>query len=336
MSSMRHQRLATTAAAALATAGATIAASRLFGRPSLPTDPDCYEAAAGPAAAPGELRVTFLGVSSLVITDGETTLITDGFFTRPSKLKMITGPVQPDEAIIEESLARLNLRRADAVVVAHSHYDHALDSPVVARRTGAVLVGSESTLQIGRGYGLPASQLVPVELGEAIKFGRFELQFVLSAHAPHAHYPGTIRQPLTPPARISSYRMAECYSIIIKWVPTSGEPLRILLHASAGFVPGALSGQSADVAYLGIGTLGKRDAAFQHAYWDETVGATGARKVIPIHWDDFSVPLSRPLVPFPYFADDFAKSWRFLRRRSQADGVSLKLPTAWMPADPAA
>lgn len=336
MSQLRFRAAATATAAAAGTVGAAIAASRLLGRPSLPTDADCYEPAASPSAAPGELRVKFLGVSSFVITDGETTLITDGFFSRPSKLNMMTRPVRPDTAIIDEALARLDLDRATAVLVAHSHYDHAMDSPVVAARTDAVLVGSESTMQIGRGYGLPESQLLPVEVGRPIRFGRFELQFVLSAHAPHAHYPGIIDAPITPPARISAYRMAQCYSILISHSPTAGEPIRILLHASAGFVAGALSGQSVDVAYLGIGTLGKREETFQQEYWDETVRATGAGKVIPIHWDDFTLPLSRPLVPFPYFVDDFGKSWMFLRRLARADGVSLKLPTAWMATDPRA
>lgn len=334
---MRLPSFRTAATAATATAGAagaTIAASRLFGRPGLPTDAACYESAANSRPAPGDLRVTFLGVSSLVITDAETTLITDGFFSRPGKLKMMAGPVRPNHEIIDQALSRLNLTSVDAVVVAHSHYDHAMDSPVVAQRTGAALVGSESTMQIGRGYGLPSSQLLPVDLSRSIRFGRFELQFVLSAHAPHAHYPGNIGSPITPPVRISAYRMAQCYSILISHTPPTGSPTRILLQASAGFVSGALSGQSAEVAYLGIGTLGKRSLAFQQDYWDETVRATGAQKIIPIHWDDFTLPLSRPLVPFPYFADDFGKSWAFLHQRARAEGVSLKLPKAWVTTDP--
>lgn len=332
----RIRTAATVTATAAGTVGAAVAASHLFGRPSLPTDADCYEPAADSPAVAGELRARFLGVSSFVITDGETTLITDGFFSRPSKLKMITGAVRPDCAIIDDTLARLDVDHADAVVVAHSHYDHAMDSPVVAQRTGAALVGSESTMQIGHGYGLSDSQLLPVQVGEATRFGRFELQFVLSAHAPHAHYPGNIDAPITPPARISAYRMAECYSILITHSPAAAEPIRILLHASAGFVAGALSGHSADVAYLGIGTLGKRSVAFQEQYWNETVRATGARKVIPIHWDDFTLPLSQPLVPFPYFADNFSKSWSFLQRRSREEGVPVKLPTAWVATDPRA
>lgn len=303
-------------------------------RPDLPVDPTQYEPPAQPLASPGELRVTFLGVSSFVITDGTTTLITDGFISRPSKLRMLLGPVVPDEAAIRSALARVGVERADAVIVAHSHYDHAMDSPVVTRLTGAELVGSESTLQIGRGYGLTEDRLTPAKLDQTLQFGDFEISFVISAHAPKAHYPGLITRPLPPPARISAYRMAQCYSILIKHESQHRPALRILLHASAGYVPGALSGRVADIAYLGIGTLGKRGDAFRQRYWDETVVATGARRVVPIHWDDFTLPLDKPLVPFQYFADDFSRSWMFLRQRAEDEGRSLKLPTAWTTTDP--
>ena len=46
-----------------------------------------------------------------------------------------------------------------------------MDAPEVARRTGAMLMGSEATANIGRGWGLPEEQIqvlshrVPVQLG---------------------------------------------------------------------------------------------------------------------------------------------------------------------------
>ena len=95
--------------------------------------------------------VTFLGVASLLLDDGETAIMTDGFFSRPSLAKVALGKVAPDHARIDAVLARAGVDRLAAVLPVHSHFDHAMDSAVVADRTGAVLVGGESTANVGRG-----------------------------------------------------------------------------------------------------------------------------------------------------------------------------------------
>ncbi|MFC6341611.1 hypothetical protein ACFP8W_06455, partial [Nocardioides hankookensis] len=46
--------------------------------------------------ADGPLGVTFLGVASLLLDDGETRLMTDGFFSRPGLAKVALGKVAPD------------------------------------------------------------------------------------------------------------------------------------------------------------------------------------------------------------------------------------------------
>ena len=43
-----------------------------------------------PAPARGDVRVTFLGVSTLLFDDGETRIMTDGFFSRPSRRPSIS------------------------------------------------------------------------------------------------------------------------------------------------------------------------------------------------------------------------------------------------------
>ena len=55
------------------------------------------------------VRVTHAGVSTLVITDGETTILTDGFFTRPDLFRTAAGLIAPDEDAIVRGLARLGV-----------------------------------------------------------------------------------------------------------------------------------------------------------------------------------------------------------------------------------
>ena len=52
-----------------------------------------------------------------------------------------------------------------------------------------------------------------------------------------------------------------------------------------------MTGAEADVAYLGVGQLGIQSDDYIETYWRETVRATGARRVVLIHWDDFFRPL---------------------------------------------
>ena len=125
---------------------------------SPPVDPAW--AVAGSAEIPaGAVTVRFTGTSTLLFSDGETSWMVDGWFSRPGPFSLLFGKVGPDLAAIGQGLAANEVSTLAAVFAMHSHYDHAMDSPEVARRTGAVLLGSESTANIGRGWGLPESQI---------------------------------------------------------------------------------------------------------------------------------------------------------------------------------
>ncbi|RBY90318.1 MBL fold metallo-hydrolase [Blastococcus sp. TBT05-19] len=285
-------------------------------------------------AAGGGPGVTFLGVSSLLFDDGEHAVLTDGFFSRPSLLRVGLGRIAPDAARIGAVLGRLGLddegSRLRAVVPVHTHYDHALDSAVVARRTGAALLGGESAANVGRGAGLPADRIRVVGPGAQVELGSFTLTFVGSAHCPPDRYPGTVDRPVVPPVRAGAYRCGEAWSVLV--AHAGGRTA--LVQGSAGFVPGALDGLRADVAYLGVGQLGVQDESYLRGYWTETVAAVGARDVVLIHWDDFFRPLDRPLRALPYAGDDLDVTLRVLGQLAAEQQVGLHLPTVWRREDP--
>jgi L-ascorbate metabolism protein UlaG (beta-lactamase superfamily) len=93
----------------------------------------------------------------------------------------------------------------------------------------------------------------------------------------------------------------------------------MLIHGSAGWRDGMFAGRQADVVLLGIGGLGTKDEAYREAYWREVVAATRPRLLVPIHWDDFTLPLDRPLQPMPTLLDDFGGSMRFLIAQAGTD-----------------
>jgi L-ascorbate metabolism protein UlaG (beta-lactamase superfamily) len=55
---------------------------------------------------------------------------------------------EPDAKVIDAHIVT-----ADVIVVRHTHSDHAFDVPYIARKTGATVVGTESTYYVARAYG---------------------------------------------------------------------------------------------------------------------------------------------------------------------------------------
>jgi L-ascorbate metabolism protein UlaG (beta-lactamase superfamily) len=283
-----------------------------------------------PEAAPdAPLTVSWAGVTTLLIDDGTSAVLTDGFFSRPSLLAVAARPLVSSRPRIDTALSRLKVRRLDAVTPVHTHFDHAMDSAVVADLTGARLIGGASAAHIARGHGL--SRVDVARPGEPIRVGAYDLTLIEGSHCPPDRFPGVITEPVTPPARASAYRCGEAWSTLVHHRPTDR---RLLIVGSAGFIPGALDGSRADIVYLGVGQLGLQPESYLVDYWTQTVRTVGARRVVLIHWDDFFRPLDKPLRALPFAADDLDASMRVLVRLAAADGVALHLPTLWQPADP--
>jgi L-ascorbate metabolism protein UlaG (beta-lactamase superfamily) len=277
------------------------------------------------------VRATFLGTATLLFDDGETAFMTDGFFSRPSVWRVLFADVAPDPARIDAALARAHVQRLAAVITLHSHVDHALDAPAVALRTGALLVGSSSTANIGRGGGVPEERLRVVHGGETLQLGKFTVTVVRSQHAPHAVAPGEITAPLRPPASAFAYKEGGSFALL---VAHEGDPRTILVQGSAGFEPGALAGHHAEVAFLATGGLGKQPPDRRERYWQETVRAVGARRALLVHWDDFMRPLDAPLVPMPRALDDFVAGTESVLGFGRRDHVDVRLPPLGVAFDP--
>jgi L-ascorbate metabolism protein UlaG (beta-lactamase superfamily) len=233
-----------------------------------------------------DVTVTWLGVAGVLISDGKTGILVDPYVSRIDKRTVTEGlPLSPDTARIGQWVDRLGAKNISAVVVSLAHFDHVLDAPSFAKETGAPLMGSESTRNIGLGAGLPESQLVTVHPGSEVRVGDFTLRFIESSHVPDMSggvpYSGTVARPLIPPRPVWDYKLGTVYSLLV--THPSGT---LLHHGSAGFIPGMYRGVSADVVLMGIS--GRKDTA---AYLAEVPLAVKARLVIPLHYDDFYKPL---------------------------------------------
>ncbi|MBF2053042.1 MAG: MBL fold metallo-hydrolase [Candidatus Sericytochromatia bacterium] len=290
-----------------------------------------YAPAAAEAEQPAGVKVTYLGTSTLLLDDGSTRILIDGFFTRPGNLwQLAFGQVHSDKAFIRDALARLNVDRIDAIPVYHSHHDHAMDSAEIARLTGAQVLGSESTAWIMRGAGLPEQQYTVVSKGQPYAFGDFRITMIEGQHTElpglivSTGMMGDIDQPLTQPASIFDYREGETYTIIIEHPQGTS-----MLHSGA-LKPGSLKGRQIDTVFLCTPGIPKMSLAEREQYYQEVIAETGASKIIPVHWDDFTLPLNQPLVPLPRFAEDLDAAMQFLIQKQKAHPeVQLEFIPAW-------
>lgn len=273
----------------------------------------------------GAVKVTFLGTSTLLLDDGETQLMTDGFLSRPSLWQAATSKLSTDTATVDSVLSRLGIDRLKGLFVAHSHYDHALDVAYVIKRTHAKLYGSPSTLMIGRGGGLRDDQMAEYEPGKELQFGKFAVTILNSKHSPpkrgiNDDIGQTIPQPLRQPAKARDYKEGGSYDMLIKHGGHS-----ILIKPSANYVAGALDNVRVDAVFLGTAILGNQDIGFRNAYYEQTIGKVKPMLVIPIHWDNFFLPLSEHLEAPRKAFGDLPRGFDFIIARTQADGITFKI-----------
>lgn len=288
----------------------------VYARPAVDVDSAevLYERDAG--RKPG-LRAVFFGTSTILLTDGMSSIMTDGFFSRPSWLRLMMS-IKPDPEEINFALRKAP-SKIDAIFVAHAHHDHAMDSGLVAQKTDAIVYGSESTLNIARGQSTPEHQLRVLKVGQTVLIGHFRVTAFETPHSPDAISPGFITHPVQFPAKLGEFRAAENHSFFVE------HPLgKVLIVPSANYSVNAFEGLQADIVILGIGTLGRQSNVFTETYWNEVVTKTGAKLVLPVHWDDFTQSLRAPLVPLPLFADNMNVAMEWLGPLAKRDGVAIR------------
>jgi L-ascorbate metabolism protein UlaG (beta-lactamase superfamily) len=274
------------------------------------------------------VTMTWLGVTTVLLDDGETQILIDGFMSRPTLLDAVLNrPVDSDAATINYVLDEYRMRRLAAIIPSQSHYDHAMDAGAIANRSSASILGSESTANIARGAGVPEDQIIVASDGGQYRFGNFLITMINSPHAPvgwggTVPIAGTIDEPLETPTPIWSYREGQSYSIVVEHPHGT-----ILVHGSGGFDDQGLAGIHADVVLLGVGMLEPLGRGYAEAYWQAVVTTTGARHVFAVHFDDFTRPFGEIRL-YPRLIDDLAKTSGWLeefRTRWDSD-TKLHLP----------
>ncbi|EMY62628.1 beta-lactamase family protein [Leptospira terpstrae serovar Hualin str. LT 11-33 = ATCC 700639] len=278
----------------------------------------------------GKIRATFLGTTSILLDDGETQIITDAFFSRPSLWKTAFSKIESDPSTVQSVITKAKIDRLRAIFVCHSHYDHVMDAPLVAKQTKAKLFGSSSTLNVGLGGDLSPNQMEKFQPGKPVQIGKFTITVLESKHTPPFRIFGktnatdpnhpNIESPLSQPIKATDYIEGGTFDFFIQHGKN-----KILIKSSTNFVEGALDKIQVDVLFLGIAQLSLQPVSFQDTFYKQTVQTTKPKLLIPIHWDNFFKPLSEPLEPNLQLGDDFESNMKYILKQTEKDKVEVQL-----------
>jgi len=254
--------------------------------------------------SPAQVRLRHFGAAGWEFTDGRTTILLDPYFSRirftgraygastapavPGDTRPVFGPDDapvPDTAIIDA-----HVKRADFILISHSHFNHCMDMPYIARTTKAVVIGTESTANIARACGVAEDQLITVRGGEDYELGALSLKVIPSLHSAlnkqryfdSAVVPRDIEGPL----RLRDYVEGGTLAYLVR---AGGH--RILAFCSMNYIEREVAGLRPNVALIPAA----RPRLEIHDYTGRLMRALGFPPLVfATHWDAQSAPYGAP------------------------------------------
>jgi len=241
-----------------------------------------------PLGLPSGLEIQWLGVSGYRISFEGVALFLDPYLSRvPLRSLLLRRVAMPDPDLLDRYAA--TTEDVAGVLVGHTHFDHAVDAPAIARRFHAPAYGSASLGTLMRLHRL-GGLAVEVEPYRRYQLGPFVVSFTPSAHSKlilgrRVPFDGELTcdhlHGLTPGA----YRCGQVWGIRIE---VAG--IALYHQGSANLLDEALRAEPVDVFLAGVA-----GRSVTPRYWERVLARIDPRVVVPTHYDDFFKPLGREL-----------------------------------------
>lgn len=278
---------------------------------------DLFLTTAVPASGRADLQLTWLGTAGFALECEAHVLLLDPYLTRASLTRCVLAPLQTDAA-----LAMRLIPRADAIVLSHTHFDHALDTPGIALQTGARVFGSRSARHLCRSFGVPEAQITCVEPATGMtpyeaEVGPFRLRFWPSAHSRflfgRVPFAGDIADCSDVPMRTEAYRCGAVFGVEIEV-----HGYRLFHVGSAELVEHNWKVKPVDLALACVAgwTASER-------YPERLVAALSPGTVLFHHWDNFLCSMDRDAKALP--------AMRFAQLADRLQAAAHGLPMATLP-----
>ncbi|MGZ8477971.1 MAG: MBL fold metallo-hydrolase [Candidatus Binatia bacterium] len=226
--------------------------------------------------AAGSVGMKWVGTAGWEIRVGDAVILIDPFLTRREAAAGVEWKTNDNE------VSRV-ITKADFIFAGHSHADHIADIPVIAKRFGARVFGSRTTINIALTAGVDKSRLTTISGGEKFDFKDFSVQVIESQH-------GVLN-------RGGRRRQAKFEEVLRPWNgPIMGEAfvqggsylyyftfgnLRVLHQSTGNFIEDNLKGLRPDVAIL---------ADNSNYDWAAALKILRPKIVIIHHYDEWRTP----------------------------------------------
>jgi L-ascorbate metabolism protein UlaG (beta-lactamase superfamily) len=124
----------------------------------------------GPMPPANVLTVRWFGTTNFEFDYGDQVILLDTFYDRGPRARPIGFTVS-------------QVKRANAILIGHAHWDHISDVAPVAKQTGAKVFGASVTIETAVQLGVPPAQTQAVKSGEILKFKGFSVEAILAQHS---------------------------------------------------------------------------------------------------------------------------------------------------------
>jgi len=261
------------------------------------------------------MSFTWLGTAGFLVRTAKTAVAIDPYISRLSWPQLVFGRMASDVDTATQLLPDV-----DAVLIGHSHFDHALDAPAIAQRTGAVLLGTRTTCHL-------APRLVDdvscraVRGHEKLRVGDLLLRPLRSQHVEvpvvGVPLPGELK---TPDESSSAPHLTDLpMGGALLWALHT--PTLTVVHLSSSSLPSSTS--ALPEAFPDGVDVVLASAASHHLtprYAERIVEELQPRLVVPHHFEDFAATLPKTLTP------DQSEMGQSFVDRITALGVDAELP----------
>ena len=133
-----------------------------------------------------------------------------------------------------------------------------MDMPYIAKKTGATVIGTQSTFNFARLSGVPVAQLIVVKGGEDYQFGSFSVRVIPSLHgvlrrAPNRQGgPVALRPAVFPPDAKPPFRFGDLFvegGTLAYLIRLGGR--QVLVFGSMNYIEREIDGLRPDAALIG-------------------------------------------------------------------------------------
>ncbi|MDG2341906.1 MAG: MBL fold metallo-hydrolase [Cytophagales bacterium] len=251
------------------------------------------------------INLTYYGAAGWEINDENTTVLLDPYISRiklvgsSTTTTVTSSDIQnlgqtddrpsynrEDFYVTDTVVVDKYIKKADYIFVHHTHFDHAADVPYIAKKTGAVVIGTESMANLLKAHGIPGNQIITVKGGEDYQFEHFSVKVIPSLHSALRNKlyfnSGIISADHKIPLKIKDYVEGNSLMFYFRF-----KSKNILTMGSMNFIEDNIKGLEPNILLAGSANSRKN----MYKYNERLLSSTGYPEIIiPTHWDNFRVP----------------------------------------------